>query len=135
MQNRKIKVGNVDKLFIVLSLYEKPLHGYEILKAGEARGKKISPAEIYPFLRQLTRSKYVNIKKKQNKKIYTLTPRGKSFVKGMLNDLDYVFGKALAKQLKTCAHCECRIYAGGFKKRIKGKTLQFCCKYCAARMK
>ena len=34
-------------------------------------------------------------------------------------------------KLKICAHCGCEIFKGGYKEKIKGKTLKFCCIYCA----
>ena len=120
----------------ILCLLEKPKHGYEIIKQLEARiGKKISAAHIYPFLKQLKARGYLKeksvMKGKKKIKIYSLTAKGKKLFKELQKEMALIIETALKNKLKVCACCGCKIYEGGIKKKIKGKTLFFCCEHCA----
>ncbi len=129
-----IEIKNVIKLFTVLLLSEKEQHGYELMKKMEERtGKKISPGQIYPFLKQLKEHKYVDTegREERDKLVYYLTPEGKRFVVRLSEKFGDLFEIAIKPKLTECAHCKCEIYKGGYKKKIGGRYLDFCCRNCA----
>lgn len=130
----EVKITSLIKLYTILLLSEKPKHGYELIKrVGEKTGKKISPGEIYPFLKQLKKQGYITVKsvEERGKKIYYLTAKGKLFVKRMLDRFGDLIGLAVEPKITACTHCGCKIYEGGHKEKIKGKKLTFCCHHCA----
>lgn len=38
---------------------------------------------------------------------------------------------AIKAKLTVCDHCECNVYKDGIKKKIKKRTINFCCENCA----
>ena len=66
------------KYLVLSTLQEKPLSGYEIIKAIENKYSHTpSPAVIYPTLQLLEDQGYVDSKEHENKRIYALTDEGK----------------------------------------------------------
>lgn len=133
-----VKVSSLVKLYIIISLNEGNKHGYELIKELEKKlGKQISASQVYPFLETLKKNKLIKVKKigKREKKIYSITPKGKKFVKSLLSRFGELVEIAIEPKLKVCAHCGCKIYDGGYTKLIGGKKLTFCCKYCASSYK
>lgn len=139
MNSMKAEEGymtNLTKFYIVVLLHEKPRHGYEIIdEIGKRVGKKPSAGQIYPLLKKLQKLGYVkmDVEKigKKNKKIYKLTKSGKNFSSEIISKFSKIISHAIEKSIESCAHCNCEIYSGGFKQRIHGKMLTFCCKSCA----
>ncbi len=76
---------------LVLSvLQEKPMHGYEIMKALEERFNgfyKPSPGSIYPALRSLLAKGYVAVADGERRKTYRITARGQSYIMGRRSEL------------------------------------------------
>ncbi len=69
---------------ILKSLTEKPMHGYEIIKSlSDEFGGVYRPSAgaIYPTLQTLEEEDYVASEEKEEKKTYTITPKGKELVK------------------------------------------------------
>lgn len=135
---RDIKVTNLVRFYTILLLAEKSKHGYEIIKkVSESLRKRVSPGEIYPFLKQLKRYGYVEIKKFgiREKKVYSLTSKGRKFVKKMLERFGSFIDAAIEPKLTVCSHCGCELYRGGYTEKIKGKKLTFCCQHCARSFK
>lgn len=130
-----IEIKNMVKLFITLTLNEKGQYGYEIMKNVESKlGRKASPGQIYPFLRQLKKYGYIDLKGprgERDKQVYYLTREGKGFVGRVSNRFGELFEIAVKPRLVKCAHCSCEIYRGGYKEKINGRYLNFCCKNCA----
>lgn len=129
-----IEIKNVAKLFTVLLLSEKEQYGYEIMKEVWKRtGKKVSPGQIYPFLKQLKKYHYVETKARveRDKQAYYLTPEGRKFVSRLSEKFGDMFEIAIKPKLTVCAQCSCEIYRGEYTEKIRGKTLTFCCKSCA----
>ena len=125
-----IKVNNLVKFYTMILLYERPQHGYQIIKnIGAKLGKNVSPGEIYPFLNMLEKKKLLTSKEEggREKKTYSLTASGRIFVMELLEKFGEIVHAAVETNLKTCAHCGCEIYRGGFDKG--GKT--YCCRACA----
>ncbi len=134
MYMKEIKVTNLVKFFTVLLLNEGPKHGYEIIKeVGKRLGKKPSPGQIYPFLKQLETRGYIKSKgrEEREKKKFYLTKEGKDFVDRLSDRFDSLIDIAVRHKLKICPHCKCEIYRGGFTKMIRGRRLTFCCVDCA----
>lgn len=69
------------KLVVIHSLKEGSKSGYELMNHIEKiSGTKPSPGSIYPLLTKLKKEKIVDVKKKGNKKIYSLTLKGKKAI-------------------------------------------------------
>jgi DNA-binding PadR family transcriptional regulator len=134
----EVKVDNLLKFYSLLLLFESPRHGYNLIKTVEKKmGRKVSASQIYPFLAKLQEKGYIKIKSegKREKKIYSLTSKGKTFCKSMLQRFADLIELAIEPTLSRCMHCGCEIYRGGYKERIKGKQMTFCCSHCAASFK
>lgn len=130
----KVKITNMVKFYTLALLYEKPRHGYEIIKnLSNALNKGVSAGEIYPFLELLNKNNYISFKtaKLRGKKTYHLTREGRNLVKELFVRSGALANALIESRLEVCAHCNCEIYKGGVEEVIKGRTLRFCCKYCA----
>lgn len=130
----EMRITSVLKLYTLLVLSERERHGYELMKEiGGKLGRRASAGEIYPFLHRLQKRKYVEIEERggRGKKVFKLTQSGRKFVSGLLRQFGDLISMAVERKLSTCAHCGCRIYEGGMRKRIRGKSEFFCCESCA----
>ncbi len=131
---KDIEIKSLSKLLVLLLLGEQERYGYEIMKEIEKRiGKKPSPGQIYPFLRQLKKYNYMTSsgRGERDKLVYYITPEGRVFVKHILNKFGNLFEIAIRPNLKICAQCYCEVYKGAYTKKIKGRNRTFCCKDCA----
>lgn len=129
-----IKITNLVKFHTLLLLAEKEKHGYDIIKEiSNKTGKKVSPGQIYPFLKLLESEGYIVSGKleERDKKQYRLTREGREFVNRMLVRFGDLIRLAVEPHIEECAHCGCKVYDGGYKKKIKNKNMGFCCPYCA----
>jgi len=134
----EIKITNLAKFYSLMLLYESPKHGYDLIKVvGEKTGKKFSPGQVYPFLSKLEEHGYIKVKSEgdREKKVYALTPEGRSFCKKMLHRFSDIIELAIEPNLSKCAHCGCEVYRGGHQEKINGKEMMFCCSHCAASFK
>ena len=132
------KISSLIKLSVLLLLNEGRKYGYEIIKELEKRiDKKVSPGEIYPFLKNLRKYNLVITKRAGNrdKKIYSLTNAGKKFITGITNKFNTLIDSAVKSRLSICANCGCEIYRGAYHKVAKGKGMVFCCAACARTFK
>ena len=132
---KELKVTNLSRFFALLLLYDKPRHGYELLKeTGKGLGKKQSAGQVYPFLRLLQKQGYVSVGERGNrkKKVFELTASGKTFVKQLLRQFDSMLEAAVEPHLRKCSHCDCTLYDSGVEKIVGGKKRFFCCGNCAA---
>lgn len=129
-----IEVKNTVKLFALLLLSERKQHGYELMKEIESKlGRKTSPGQIYPFLKQLKKYRYIDSKGRteRDKQVYYLTPGGRRFVGRLSDKFGDLFEIAIKPKLTICIHCSCEIYKGGYKEKVGDRYLDFCCKNCA----
>ncbi len=72
------------KVLVLDELQKRPMHGYEIAKGiSETFGGiyEPSPGMIYPTLQYLEDIGYVTASQKNEKKVYSITRRGKAFLK------------------------------------------------------
>lgn len=82
------------KYVILELLREKPRHGYEIMKALEARmgGWYLASAgTVYPTLQMLEDQGYVRVVESEGKKVYHITPAGEAFLDEHRDVLDDIF--------------------------------------------
>lgn len=134
----EIKVTSLAKLYMMMLLNEGPKHGYELIKKVEEKlGKKPSPSQIYPFLRELEKLGYIRSKGvgERDRHVYFLTAEGRGFVGRLFVRFGALIDIAVRPRLSVCAHCGCEIYSGGHKERINGRILTFCCRHCAGSFK
>lgn len=129
-----IKINNLIKLYTILLLNKGNVHGYDILKHLENNlGTSISASQVYPFLNELKRKKYIKINEEgeRDKKSYSLTPTGKKFISNTLKKWDELLEIAFVNKITKCYHCGCDLYNNKYKKKINNKELPFCCSHCA----
>lgn len=134
MAKSDIKINNLIKLQTLLMLSRRRIHGYEIMKALQQNfGAKVSASQVYPFLAILKNKGYIEHSKmdKREKKEYSLTREGREFTKRISSKFASIIDFAIESKVKTCAHCNCEVYKGGYEKRVRGRLLYFCCTNCA----
>ncbi|MFP3985242.1 MAG: PadR family transcriptional regulator [Candidatus Bathyarchaeia archaeon] len=133
-------LSDFSRFYILVILYEKPSHGYEILNKFRKRlGKKISPSLVYPFLQQLEQKQLVkhSVKRigEKEKKVFKLTEEGKETCTRLFKRFSNIVSAAIKPGLEICANCGCKVYEGGYKEVIDGKETTFCCIHCAKSFK
>jgi DNA-binding PadR family transcriptional regulator len=73
-----------DLKYVILDLlWERPRHGYDIIRALEERFHGLyspSPGTVYPTLQLLEDQDYVTSSQQDGKKVYTLTDAGRAFL-------------------------------------------------------
>lgn len=130
-----MRVTNFGRFFALLLLYDKPRHGYEVLKVvGAGLGRRESAGQVYPFLGALQKRRYVVVSKTggRGKKVFALTPSGRKFVKSLLGRFDALIEAAVEPHLRACSHCKCVLFNGGVERAVAGRKLFFCCSNCAS---
>lgn len=129
-------ITNLTKFYTLLMLNEAPRHGYELMtELGEKTGKKPSAGQIYPLLRNLKKKGLVTYQTAmiggKKRKVYALTHEGRKTSAMLMTRFSDLVSIVLEPKLTKCAHCGCKVYEGGHRERIEGKTLMFCCVHCA----
>jgi len=75
----KGQVRGILKLLILKELEKSDATGYELIKRiGIRTSKKPSPGSVYPLLRELTDSGFLTVKAEGNRKIYSLSEKGRT---------------------------------------------------------
>src|SRR5262249_38788414 len=76
--------GRGDLKFALLELLqERPMHGYEMMKALQERSGGMysaSPGSVYPTLQMLEDRDFVTVSEVDGKKVYTITDAGRAFL-------------------------------------------------------
>lgn len=73
------------KYALLWLLQERPMHGYEMIKALEQRSGGFyspSPGSIYPTLQMLEEGGYVTSSEVEGKKVYTINDAGRALLSG-----------------------------------------------------
>ena len=96
--NRKWKIfERGDLKFVILRLIsQRPMHGYEVMKALEEESKgyyRPSPGSVYPTLQMLEDEGYVTVEEQAGKKIYTITDDGVAYLGENEDVVDEVFDR------------------------------------------
>ncbi len=71
------------KYMILELLRDRPMHGYEVMRALEETSHgayKASPGSVYPTLQSLEDDGYVASEEKDGRKVYTITDGGREFL-------------------------------------------------------
>ena len=121
---------------IVLLLSENPIHGYGIMKEVEKRiCRPVNPSLLYPFLKKLEENGLVRSTRKsigmKSKKVYELTDLGKKLATRIYKRIASMVSLAIEPKLSVCFHCGCKIFEGGYLKKIDNEERIFCCIHCA----
>ena len=121
------------KYYILAALSRKEMHGYElIMQIEKITGKRPSAGQVYPVLRQLNAAGYIKYRAhaagKKKIKSYRITSSGERLFSEMSKRFAALIESAIREKIKVCAHCECEIISGAYRK----KGLNFCCRSCAA---
>jgi DNA-binding PadR family transcriptional regulator len=86
-----------DMKYVILKLLrEKPMHGYEVMKALEERTSgcyKPSPGTVYPTLQWLEDEGLVAGKDVEGKKVYEITDAGRAFLEEHRSVVDDIFDR------------------------------------------
>ena len=84
------------KYVILKMLREKPMHGYEVMKALEERTNgcyKPSPGTVYPTLQWLEDEGLVRASEVEGKKVYEITDAGRAFLDEHRGVVDEIFDR------------------------------------------
>jgi DNA-binding PadR family transcriptional regulator len=84
-----------DLKFVILRLiYDKPMHGYEVMQALEEESAgcyKASAGSVYPTLQMLEDEGYIQAEEKGGKKVYEITAEGKEYLDENGDMVDEIF--------------------------------------------
>lgn len=128
------ELTGLEKLYIILALSKRRVHGYSLLKEIESlTGRKPSPAKIYGFLAKL---KDLGITESvgsgsRGKVYYSLTSRGKEEIRRIVDRASRLVEILVGNLLTACINCGCLLYESGYSLNIGGNKILFCCKHCA----
>ncbi|MCL4330246.1 MAG: PadR family transcriptional regulator [Candidatus Thermoplasmatota archaeon] len=96
---------------MLLTLEEKPTHGYAIIQGiGRFYGHMVSPGIVYPTLQELLQDNLIRLVEEGERKVYALTDRGKEFLET---------NKELIERLKTQREASERIGRYGVMKSME----------------
>jgi DNA-binding PadR family transcriptional regulator len=84
--------GRGDLKYVILELLkDQPRHGYDIIRALEARMRgyyRPSPGSVYPTLQMLEDLGYVTSTQHEGKKVYTITDAGRGYLEEQKSTVD-----------------------------------------------
>ncbi|WP_246225830.1 PadR family transcriptional regulator [Chelativorans xinjiangense] len=90
---RRVFDSGALRLVVLGLIAEEPRHGYDIIKALEARFQGAyspSPGAIYPMLQMLEEADLVSSKTEGNKRLFTITKQGRAFLKEHNDELERI---------------------------------------------
>lgn len=94
-RGRKFTSEDLQLMLLVL-LAERPSHGYELIKALDARSNGFyspSPGMVYPALTYLEELGYVSVTLEGNRKRYELSPEGRAYLDDNRERADLILAK------------------------------------------
>lgn len=102
------------QLMLLALIEEAPRHGYELIKALEARSNGFyapSPGMVYPALTYLEELGYVSVQQEGNRKRYELTEAGRAYLDANRDKVDVILAKLsfVASKMESMR----RAYAAG----------------------
>ena len=85
------------KLVLLKTLEDNTLSGYSIIKNIEQNTEcwKPSTGSIYPLLNSLLKEGFVEVKKEDRKKLYSLTEKGRKKLKELIESKNEIFNKLI----------------------------------------
>ena len=72
------RIRGILKLLILKELEKSDATGYELIQKISIKAKKPSPGSVYPLLKELANAGFLNVRVEGNKKIYSLSEKGKA---------------------------------------------------------
>ncbi len=72
------RIRGILKLLILKELEKSDATGYELIQKISVKAKKPSPGSVYPLLKELANAGFLNVRVEGNKKIYSLSEKGKA---------------------------------------------------------
>lgn len=94
---RRSWFGSGDMKYVILSmLRDKPMHGYEVMKALEEQTSgcyKPSPGTVYPTLQWLEDEGLVAGEERGGKKVYVITDAGREFLETHKSTVQEIFDR------------------------------------------
>lgn len=92
---RRAWFGSGDMKYVILKLLkDKPMHGYEVMKALEEQTRgcyKPSPGTVYPTLQWLEDEGLVKSEEVEGKKVYSVTEAGLEFLEEHKSTVEDIF--------------------------------------------
>ena len=89
--------GSGDMKYVILKLLnERPMHGYEVMKALEERLRGCyspSPGTVYPTLQWLEDESLVKSREVEGKKVYEITDAGRKFLREHRDVIEEIFDR------------------------------------------
>jgi len=89
--------GSGDMKYVILKLIkEKPMHGYEVMKALEDKTRGCytpSPGTVYPTLQWLEDEGLVQSEDREGKKVYSITDAGSEFLEENKSSVEDIFDR------------------------------------------
>jgi len=86
-----------DLKYVILKLLrDKPMHGYEVMKALEEQTHgcyRPSPGSVYPTLQWLEDEGLVRSEEREGKKVYSITEQGRAFLEEHRSTVDDIFDR------------------------------------------
>lgn len=113
------------KLLVYQALQEKPQSGYALMNMiGDTTGTRPSAGSIYPLLESMAEDGTLEFEEKTNKKIYSLTDKGKKQTKQLLQDRDQILReiKERVKMLSMMQESDYSHYLDTIDQQLKGKV-------------
>ncbi len=96
-RRRRQWFGSGDMKYVILKvLREKPMHGYEVMKALEEQTHgcyKPSPGTVYPTLQWLEDESLVECEERDGKKVYQITETGLAFLDEHKSTVEDIFDR------------------------------------------
>jgi len=133
---------SIDSMFRVQALLylrdnvDKGISGYDlILEIERITGDKPSAGKLYPFLKQLSESNFLEEAQDENtgrnKTLYRLTLKGISLVDDLLTRMRNLIDARTSLLLEVCHHCGAMLYDAQVREiDDEGKELKYCCIHC-----
>ena len=106
------------KYVILRLLSDKPMHGYEVMRALEEESGgcySASPGSVYPTLQMLQDQGYVVCEEKEGKKVYSITEEGRAFLEENGDLVDDILER-IASFTDRFFRSEMRDLSGSFRK-------------------
>jgi len=76
-KGKESQIRGILKLLIMKELEKSSASGYDLIKRISNIVKKPSPGSMYPLLKELTNAGFLNVKVDGNRKLYSLSEKGK----------------------------------------------------------
>src|SRR3989338_11083442 len=127
----EFKLNNLVKVYAVLLLRKRPMHGYELIKSlGSVLLREVSASHVYPFLKLLQSKRMIVLSESGSRyrKQYRLTKAGERFANGLIESFAELIEAGVGRSVRSCAHCRCRVVAGWHQERVGGKVRVFFCR-------